>query len=218
MKKRTSNTTLGQSPDMFKHAWMNKLTRTHIAFPVTIFLLYAIGLLYFAGMYTTLSTGLIVGLFFGGVLLFTFAEYSVHRWAYHPPENASERFQKFTYTVHGIHHDYPKDKQRLALPPWLSVIVATALLGVFKLVLDQYSFATLAGFLAGYALYLLIHYSVHIYRPPNNAFRALWTNHAIHHYSEDEILFGVSSPLWDHVFGTMPKQKDERRQVKVEVK
>ncbi|MEM1216725.1 MAG: fatty acid hydroxylase, partial [Bacteroidota bacterium] len=117
MKKRTSNTTLDQSPDMFQHKWMNLLTRTHIAFPVTIFFAYAVGLLYFANMHTTLSAASITGLFLAGTLLFTFAEYSVHRWGYHPPEDAGPRFKKFSYTVHGIHHDYPKDKQRLALPP-----------------------------------------------------------------------------------------------------
>ncbi|MEL6652049.1 MAG: fatty acid hydroxylase, partial [Bacteroidota bacterium] len=26
-----------------------------------------------------------------------------------------------------------------------------------------------------------------------------------HHYKDDTVAFGVSSPLWDYVFRTMPK-------------
>ena len=30
----------------------------------------------------------------------------------------------------------------------------------------------------------------------------------LHHYADDdEVLYGVSSPLWDYIFGTVPKKK-----------
>ncbi len=212
--KSTSNVRSDSSPDLFKHPFLNKLTRTHIAFPVAIFFLYAGGLLYYTVAQVHLPVATIVGLFFSGLLLFTFAEYVVHRWVYHPPEGASQGFVDFTYKVHGIHHDYPKDKQRLAMPPWLSLIVATVLLLIFEFLLGRYGFSLLAGFLAGYASYLLVHYIVHIFPMPKNFFRALWINHAIHHYSTDEILFGVSSPLWDYVFRTLP-EKDWKQEISV---
>ncbi len=203
----TTKTSKEKSPDLFEQPWLNKLTRTNVAFPVGIFLLSAVGLLYFASINTQLSAGTLVGLFFGGLLFFTFAEYSVHRWVYHPPENASGGFVNFTHKIHGIHHHDPKDKQLLALPPWLTALIATILLLVFKLMLGQFSFAFLAGFLAGYALYLMIHYTVHIFPMPKNRFRILWINHAIHHYSEERLMFGVSSPLWDYIFGTLPSKE-----------
>ena len=147
-------------------------------------------------------------LFFTGVLVFTFVEYAMHRWLYHPPEDASDKYQEFTYTIHGHHHAYPKDKQRLAMPPLLAIGIGTGLLLLFKLILDQYTFAFLAGFMVGYAMYLLVHYAVHMYKMPSNFLKALWINHSIHHYADDdEVLFGVSSPLWDYVFGTVPKKK-----------
>ena len=211
MKAKTQTANLSDSPDLFQHAWMNKLTRTHISVPVSIFLLYAIGLIISAYRFTDLNTAQIISLYVGGFFFFTLVEYILHRWLYHPPEDATESRKNFTYKIHGIHHDYPKDKKRLALPPWLSVIVATVLLFIFKLIISHYSFAFLAGFLTGYAFYLLVHYAVHIFKPPNNIFKALWTNHAIHHYSEDEILFGVSSPFWDYVFRTRPKQKTPKK-------
>jgi len=202
--------------NLFKNEWLNRLTRTHIAIPVTLFFAYAIGLLYYAKVATDLGNSTIVTVFFVGMLVFTFVEYAMHRWLYHPPEDASEKYQEFTYTIHGHHHAYPKDKQRLAMPPALAIVIGTVLLLIFKLFLDQYTFAFLAGFMVGYAMYLLVHYSVHMFKMPNNFLKALWINHSIHHYAEDDdILFGVSTPLWDYVFGTLPKKKSMKQ---VEVK
>jgi sterol desaturase/sphingolipid hydroxylase (fatty acid hydroxylase superfamily) len=198
------------SPDLFKSAWLNRLTRTHIAFPVSIFFCYAAGLLYYTAIYTELSLQTTIILFLLGLLFFTFAEYTIHRWVYHPSENASEGYRNFTYKVHGVHHDYPRDKQRLAMPPWLSLLVATVLLLIFRFVLGVSGFTFAAGFLVGYALYLLVHYTVHAFPPPRNRFRVLWDNHAIHHHVNEDILFGVSSPLWDYVFGTLPAENSKR--------
>lgn len=205
------------SPDLFQNQWLNRLSRTHIAIPVGGFILYAAALLYYTKIATDLANWQVLLLFFGGTFFFTFVEYCAHRWLYHPPHDASEDYKKFTYTIHGIHHDYPKDKQRLAMPPLLTVVIGTLLLFLFELILDKYSFSFLAGFMVGYAMYLLVHYSVHIFRMPNNFFKALWVNHSIHHYSTDEVMFGVSSPLWDYVFGTLPKKKSTNKPVEVTV-
>ncbi|MBL7793450.1 MAG: sterol desaturase family protein [Saprospiraceae bacterium] len=203
------------SVPLFQNKWLDKLTRTHISVPVTFFFVYAAGLLYYAAVATELTFLTIVMLFAGGAFLFTFVEYNVHKRFFHAPPDASDQRKKITYTVHGIHHDYPKDKQRLAMPPVMSVTISTLLLIVFRAVLGQYAFSTLAGFLVGYALYLVVHYSVHIFRPPNNFFKYLWVNHAIHHYSEEGVMFGVSSPLWDYVYGTIPKKTHQRSDLEV---
>jgi sterol desaturase/sphingolipid hydroxylase (fatty acid hydroxylase superfamily) len=102
-----------------------------------------------------------------------------------------------------VHHEFPKDKDRLAMPPLLSVTIATILLLLLRLVLGDLVFAFLPGFLVGYAAYLGVHYMVHAYQPPKNFLKALWINHGIHHYKNGEIAFGVSSPLWDYIYGTM---------------
>lgn len=205
------------SPPMFENKLLNRLTQTHIATPIVIFFVYALGLLWYTETATQIPPLAVVGLFLLGTLGFTFMEYVVHRWVYHPPHGASERYKELTYNMHGLHHDYPKDKKRLAMPPIAAVLIATALLYLFKAVMGQFAFAYLAGFVVGYALYLVVHYTVHMYPPPKNFLKALWVNHSIHHYSEDEVLFGVSQPLWDYVFGTTPK-KVKRRKRAVEVK
>lgn len=214
--KSTKFKSNGEAPPMFENKLLNRLSQTHIATPIIIFLVYAVALLWYTVARTDVPALAIVGLFFLGALGFTFAEYAVHRWIYHPPHGASEEYKDMTYKMHGFHHDYPKDKKRLAMPPVLAVVISTLLLFLFELVLAQYAFAYLAGFVVGYAMYLMVHYTVHMYPPPKNFLKALWVNHALHHYSEDDILFGVSQPLWDYVFGTMPKSaKDKSRGVEI---
>ncbi len=196
---------------MFENKFLNRLTQTHIATPIVIFFVYAIGLLWYTAVKTDLTFLTVAFVFLAGTLGFTFMEYVVHRWVYHPPHGASEEYKEMTYNMHGFHHDYPKDKKRLAMPPILAIIIATSLLFLFELVLGQYSFSYLAGFVVGYAMYLVVHYTVHMYPPPKNFLKALWVNHALHHYSEDDILFGVSQPLWDYVFRTMPKSANDKK-------
>lgn len=206
----------GQAPPMFQNKLLNRLTQTHIATPIVIFLAYAVGLLWYTEVATDVAPLVVLALFVTGVLAFTLAEYVIHRWVYHPPHGSSEKYKEVMYNAHGFHHDYPKDKKRLAMPPILAIVISTVLLLLFELVLGDYSFAYLAGFVVGYAMYLVVHYTVHMYPPPKNFLKALWVNHAMHHYSEDNILFGVSQPLWDYVFGTMPKsEKDKRKAIEI---
>ena len=214
-KKFSSNENV--SPPLFDNKFIDMFTRTHIAVPVAIFFLYAIGLIFWTKNVTDLTDLEIAGLFILGWFFFTFVEYQVHRRVYHMP-HSTERAKKISYKMHGVHHDYPKDKQRLAMPPLVSIVLGTLLLLLFKLVLDQYSFSFLAGFVVGYASYLLVHYSVHIFRPPKNFLKALWTNHAIHHYGDEDILFGVSSPIWDYVYGTLPEKKKEKGKAEVKAR
>jgi sterol desaturase/sphingolipid hydroxylase (fatty acid hydroxylase superfamily) len=103
-----------------------------------------------------------------------------------------------------VHHEFPKDKDRLAMPPLLSITIATILLLFFRLIMGDFVFAFLPGFLVGYASYLGVHYMVHAFPPPKNFLKTLWIHHGIHHYKEGEKAFGVSSPLWDKIFKTMP--------------
>jgi sterol desaturase/sphingolipid hydroxylase (fatty acid hydroxylase superfamily) len=191
---------------LFNNPVLERLTRSHISVPVSLFAIYGVGLLYWSATNTSLTGWVTGGLFFLGWLIYSWVEYQVHRRLFHIATTTEMR-RKFQYTMHGVHHHHPKDKDRLAMPPVLSVVLATALLLFFKSLLGDYAFAFTAGFLVGYASYLLVHYLVHIHRPPKNVFRILWINHSIHHYRDGEIIFGVSSPLWDYVYGTMERRE-----------
>jgi sterol desaturase/sphingolipid hydroxylase (fatty acid hydroxylase superfamily) len=191
---------------LFKNPVLEKLSRTHISIPLTIFFTYSAVLLYWSIAHTALSPGVTIAMFLLGFVSFTWVEYITHRYVFHMGTFTKMR-EKIQYTIHGVHHEFPKDKERLAMPPLLSITLATLLLLVFRLVLGDLVFSFLPGFLVGYAFYLSVHYMVHVYQPPKNWFKILWINHSVHHYKHGEYVFGVSSPFWDYVYGTMKEKK-----------
>ncbi|MBS1486593.1 MAG: sterol desaturase family protein [Bacteroidetes bacterium] len=189
---------------LFQNPILEKLSHTHIAAPLIIFFVYSTVLLYWSITHTHLSLAVMLGMFLLGVIFFTWVEYIVHRYLFHMSINTKKK-EKMQYTIHGVHHEFPKDKSRLAMPPLLSITLATLLLWGFRFILGDLVFSFLPGFLVGYALYLVIHYMVHAYQPPKNFLKILWINHSIHHYKNGDVVFGVSSPFWDYVYGTTAK-------------
>lgn len=195
------------SKQLFQNPVLDKLTRTHISVPIIIFILYSAGLLYWSITNTSLKSGITTLLFFAGWIVFTWVEYNAHRYVFHLSTYTKLR-AKIQYTIHGVHHEFPKDKDRLAMPPLVSVLVSTILLLLLRVVMGDFVFAFLPGFLTGYACYLGVHYMLHAYQPPKNILKSLWVNHGIHHYKNGEIVFGVSSPLWDYIYGTIKQKRN----------
>lgn len=73
------------------------------------------------------------------------------------------------------------------------------------------------GFILGYLMYGTMHYAIHAWNPPFKWMKPLWRNHHLHHYKDEGKGFGVSTTLWDHVFGTMfdlKKEKEDKEKVK----
>lgn len=200
------------SAKLFDNPILEKLTHTHISMPLIIFTAIAVVLIYYGIVEKGFEAPEMVLLFVAGIVFFTFIEYLMHRYFYHMPATTEKR-KKIAYTMHGVHHDYPKDKSRLAMPPVLSLIIATVFFVIYRAVMGDYAFGFLAGFLMGYNAYLGVHYSVHAFKVPNNFLKVLWYHHSIHHYREPDRAFGVSSPLWDHIFRTMPRKSGENPEV-----
>lgn len=190
---------------IFENPVLERLTRTHISLPISIFIAIATGLIYYGITHSFIGVVEAVSLFFTGWLLFSLLEYIAHRFLFHMDTDTPAK-AKIQYTFHGNHHEYPKDKERLAMPPILSVFISSLLFFMFKLIFGQFVFGILAGVLFGYAMYLLVHYAVHAYAPPKNFLKTLWIHHSIHHYKDPSVAYGVSSPLWDYMLGTMPKR------------
>ena len=189
---------------LFKSPIIEKLSRTHIMVPISILTLASIGIFYWGLNNSLIGILPAIGLFFVGVITFSLIEYLIHRYLFHMVPSTPVR-EKIQYSVHGVHHEFPKDKDRLAMPPLLSSTITVILFFLFKLIMGNAVFGFLPGFLIGYCAYLGVHYIVHAYQPPKNVFKVLWIHHGIHHYKDHERAFGVSSPLWDYIFRTMPK-------------
>ncbi len=200
------------SAQMFSNPILERISRTHISIPITMFLVFAAVSLYYAITDTEIGLGLGLLVVLSGYFAFTFVEYMMHKHFFHMEPDTPIK-DKLQYSIHGVHHDYPKDKDRLAMPPFVSAAYAAIFYLVFKLIMGDFAYYFLPGFLMGYSAYLGVHYIVHAYQPPKNFMKVLWVNHAIHHYKDPDTAFGVSSPLWDMILGTMPKREVEKQKV-----
>jgi len=193
------------SKRLFENPILERLTRTHIAVPLVMLDAFSVGLLIWGLLYGSVAIVIQLALFLIGLLAFTFVEYLVHRYVFHMQADTDKK-RELQYTIHGVHHEYPKDKDRLAMPPVASALISLGLFFGLRALIGDYVYGLLAGFIIGYTLYLGVHYMVHAYQPPKNFLKLFWVHHGIHHYKEPEAAFGVSSPLWDVILGTMPKK------------
>lgn len=200
---------------LFSNPVLEALTRTHFAFPVVLYSVGAAALLFYSATYTNLHMLRALYYFPAGMLVFSLVEYSIHRWLFHfHAESEKQRLLK--YKIHGIHHEFPKDKDRLVMPPVLSISLALIFYGLFSVLIGDAVLLFFPGFLFGYSVYLLIHYAVHRFRPPSNFLRFFWTHHALHHYKSEDAAFAVSNPIWDFLLGTMPRKNDSSYKVSKE--
>ena len=194
------------SAQIFSNPVLERISRTHISIPITLFLAISSVSLYYGVTATSIPFGFGLAVAVLGIVAFTFVEYMMHKHFFHMEPDTPLK-DKLQYNVHGVHHDYPKDKDRLAMPPFVSAAYAAILYLLFTLLMGDFALYFLPGFLLGYSGYLGVHYVVHVYNPPKNFFKVLWVNHAIHHYKDPDAAFGVSSPLWDYLLGTLPKKE-----------
>jgi sterol desaturase/sphingolipid hydroxylase (fatty acid hydroxylase superfamily) len=135
----------------------------------------------------------ILPLFAGGVLVWSLAEYVIHRYVFH---NAW-----LLRGVHDVHHTCPRDFVGAA--SWTSFAIFVGLWLILFLTLGTFAQATVAGMLGGYFFYIVAHHRYHHgdRRHFGRYFQLMWQLHASHHRG-GETNFGVSSPLWDLAFGT----------------
>ena len=198
---------------IFKNAYLEYLTKTHplviwgMYSPILLLLpYYAIAKLEFTFLYTA-------GIFVGGMLFWTLTEYILHRFAFHY-DPKTDRGRRINYVLHGNHHEYPRDRERLFMPAAPSLIMASLFFAFFYLVLGKMAFPFFPGFMFGYLIYGSMHYAIHAWNPPFKWMKPLWRNHHLHHYKHGDLGFGVSSTMWDHVFGTMYDLKNEKEDKK----
>ena len=200
---------------LFKNPYLEMLTKGHPAIIWGMYIPVLSYLIYCAYDKAELSVSTILLLFFGAILFWTFFEYLAHRYVFHMISD-NPRLQRVAYIMHGNHHHYPRDRQRLFMPPVPSLILASLIFGIMYLIMNKYAFAFFPGFMIGYLLYASMHYLIHAIPPPFPFMKPLWRNHHLHHYKDEDLGFGVSNTFWDRIFGTMfdlKKEKEDKRKV-----
>jgi sterol desaturase/sphingolipid hydroxylase (fatty acid hydroxylase superfamily) len=153
----------------------------------------------------------LVLLFLSGVLLWTLAEYLIHRFIFHMGGGAPWQ-ERMKFVAHGVHHDYPNDSRRLVMPPAVSIPLAIVSYSLFYFVWGPgYVFPFYAGFVFGYLVYDMLHFAFHHIPMTGRIPKYLRAYHLRHHFKDDGTAYGVSSPLWDYVFGTVPDRTKSSR-------
>ncbi len=187
---------------------------THIS-PITIvvfwlpiaifFMVKAIQFAVANGIWLHIPIAFILGLF-----LWSLTEYLLHRFVFH--FNAKTPLQeRISFMFHGVHHAQPQLKTRLVMPLPVSIPLALVIYGLFYLVLvilfkaPTWLPPMFSAFMLGYLAYDLTHYATHHFPMRNGYWKFLKRYHNQHHYKSPNERYGVTSPVWDRVFGTMPE-------------
>jgi len=145
-----------------------------------------------------------------GLFLWTLAEYLLHRFVFHFHAQGP-RIERIIFLFHGIHHYQPDAKTRLVMPPVVSLPLALIFYALFYglgalLRLPAWVDPAFFGFIIGYLAYDMIHYATHHIPMKRQPLKFLRRYHMQHHFKTPDQRYGVSSPLWDIIFGTMPEE------------
>ena len=189
---------------IFKNPVLEALTKTHIAIPLTLFWSVGVITLWYsiAKLGIHWSTALVF--FLGGIVLFTFVEYAMHRYLYHIPAETEKR-KRFQYVIHGVHHDHPRDKSRLAMPPLLQHRIGRVVHQPFRLTIGENGYA-FGGASSSAAAHTCLRIMPSICTSSPKLLRASWKHYNLHHFVGDDGAFGVSTPLRD-CLRLMPKSR-----------
>ena len=140
----------------------------------------------------------ILGAALAGALTWSFLEYVIHRWLGH-----DRRFHRNPFAVEHIRHHA---EGGYFAPSWKKLLVAAAvavLLGTPSLlVAGAAGVAWVLGLLGFYGVYEVLHRLEHVHAGIGPYGRWARRHHFTHHFVDARCNHGVTSPLWDWVFGT----------------
>ena len=199
-----------ESVRIFESGFMEFFSKIHFSVPLIIYLPVVGYFIYQSILTYQLPALQIVGLVVAGIFIWSITEYSLHRFVfhYHP---TSEFGRRIHFIMHGVHHDYPRDSLRLVLPPSVSLPLAFGFYFLFDSIWgESLNSSFYSGFVIGYLFYDIGHYAIHHFKMNNRYWTTLKDHHMRHHYVNPNKGYGVSSPLWDHVMGTMFTSKKEK--------
>lgn len=181
---------------------MEALSKVHFTVPLFI---YTPVIAYFLYRSAVVGTPVLplIGFFALGVFVWTAAEYILHRFVFHF-EPSSPWGRRMHFVFHGVHHDYPRDAMRLVMPPSASIPLAFIFYFLFTLIFSDkgHLWAFFPGFVFGYLIYDMMHYAMHHANFKSGIFKKIKQHHMLHHYDDMSKGYGVSSVLWDKIFGS----------------
>ncbi|MDB5284238.1 MAG: Sterol desaturase [Bacteroidota bacterium] len=196
-----------ESVPMFGNAFMDFFSRVHFTVPLFIYVPVVLFFLYRSLFVFQTNILFVIPFAALGFAVWTFTEYNMHRFVFHwtPPGKYGPRIN---FMFHGVHHDYPSDSLRLVMVPVVSLPLAAVFYFSFNWLLGaEYVCPFFVGFVSGYLFYDMTHFALHHVNFKNKFWLELKQHHMVHHYSDHDNGFGVSSKFWDMVYRTTFKKK-----------
>ena len=143
-----------------------------------------------------------------GLLSWGLYEYAVHRWVLHR-EPRAEGFNLPGNLTHLRHHADPNSLQRLNVQLGESVpvcvvyfLAAWGLSGSWQAAVYLFT-----GLMAGYFFYEYLDFQAHHGTSRGRLTRYFRKYHLQHHHYDATVRYGVTSPLFDYLFGTFHIEK-----------
>ena len=136
-----------------------------------------------------------LGAAISGAASWTLVEYTLHRFVFHRVP--------FIADLHDAHHASPR--AYASTPTWLTLLILGGLffLPIWRLFTLNIAFGAISGLIAGWLWYGLVHHVIHHRRPRRLAIALKAASHRhVRHHAVEGGNFGVTTPVWDYVFGT----------------
>jgi sterol desaturase/sphingolipid hydroxylase (fatty acid hydroxylase superfamily) len=187
---------------LFGSELLERLTHTRLVTIVLFWVPVSAGLFFLGVRQGQLSGIEVCGIAAAGVTAWTLFEYMLHRLGFHLDRWISAA-GRFCFLMYGCHHTDPSDAGRDIMPLVGSVPIFAAVLGLVMWILGGAGGLVFGGaFGLAYLAYDVVHYGCHQWPLRGRLGAYLKRHHLMHHFLDDACNFGVTSPVWDWIFGT----------------
>ncbi|MBL4850229.1 MAG: sterol desaturase family protein [Planctomycetes bacterium] len=144
-----------------------------------------------------------------------FQEWLIHSYLLHfkPRKLGPFTIDSMQAAKHRRHHLHPWDFEEISIPLHTYVYAVPILCALGYVFRDVPAvFTGLTVFLGFGVHYEWCHFMAHSnYVPKSKLYKAVWRNHRLHHFKNENLWMGVSSRVGDLALGTCPDQKTVER-------
>jgi sterol desaturase/sphingolipid hydroxylase (fatty acid hydroxylase superfamily) len=146
----------------------------------------------------------LAGFAFAGVAFWTLLEYVFHRFLLHA-EFHNPKLGAFLNGSHLLHHAAPRDRDQILVKLPFALVTSSIIYAILLVITRDFFVVSgiISGVWLGFLYYEAVHYRVHMSLAHSPLLQQQRRAHFYHHFSNSGKCFGVTSPLWDYVFGTM---------------
>lgn len=185
----------------------NWLLRTR---PFLAYVPLIVAMVWWAAGQRRLPLVVLSALWMAGIFLWTLLERVSHR-AMHV-QTGIAMINRFQDTAHLRHHRQPDDLEHSVVRLSASLPLVLVFLGIARAVSGDGVDATLVicGLLTGYLVYEFVHLATHANRRIPGL-RYMQRYHERHHFGNSDRSYGVTTPMWDWLFGSLPRGGEPRQ-------